>query len=89
MKETRTMAISDVLFEAREKILDYLAVYEREEWPNIAVVVLAMDKLRLSVGYDISPFGTAPKLPDDPMEYLNQLLAERKRSKPRQSLARR
>jgi hypothetical protein len=75
--------ISDVLFEAREDILGYLAggLYgEREHWADIAAVVLAMEKLRLSPGYDISPSGTAPKLPDDPMEYLDQLVAERKAS---------
>ena len=49
--------ISDVLFEAREDILGYLAagIYgEREHWADIAAVVLAMEKLRLSPGYDIS-----------------------------------
>jgi hypothetical protein len=75
------MGISDVLFEARQEILRHLAdgfYGEREHWADIAVVVLAMDKLRLSPGYDIPPFCTAPKLPDDPMEYLDQLMAERR-----------
>jgi predicted dinucleotide-utilizing enzyme len=46
----------------RESILGYLAggLYgERENWADIAAVVLAMEKLRLSPGYDISPSGTA------------------------------
>jgi aspartate dehydrogenase family protein len=54
--------ISDVLLETRESILGYLAggLYgEREHWADIAAVVLAMEKLRLSPGYDISPSGTA------------------------------
>jgi hypothetical protein len=37
-----------------------------------------MDKLRLSPGFDISPSGAPPTLPNDPMDYLNTLLAERK-----------
>jgi hypothetical protein len=48
--------ISDVLFETRESILGYLAggLYgEREHRADIAAVVLAMEKLRLSPGYDI------------------------------------
>ena len=79
--------ISDVLFEAREEILNYLAkghYGKRKDWTDIAAVILAMDKLRLSPGYDVppTPYGTAPKLPDDPMEYLDQLITERKASMP-------
>jgi hypothetical protein len=82
------MAISDVLFEAREDILGYLdiGIYgDRKDWADIAVVVLAMDRLRLSPGFDVFPDGVPPKLPDDPMEYLDALLAERKATGPESS----
>jgi hypothetical protein len=75
--------ISDVLFEARESILRYLAagIYgPREEWADIAAVVLAMDKLRMSPGYDLLPGNEPIKFPDDPMEYLDTLMEERSRA---------
>ena len=77
------MAISDVLFEAREDILGYLdnggygGYGGRKHWAGIAAVVLAMDRLRLSPGYDIHPDCAPPTFPDDPMEYLDKIMAER------------
>jgi hypothetical protein len=74
------MAISDVLFDAREEILGYLDTGhygERKDWADIAVAVLAMDRLRLSPGFDVRPNDAPPKLPDDPMQYLDKIMAER------------
>ena len=53
------MAISDILFEAREKILGYLergADYDDADVRRrIAEVILAMDRLRWSEGFDRVP----------------------------------
>ena len=75
------MGISDVLGDGQAEILDYLdlGLYgERKDWADIAVAVLAMDKLRLSPGFDVPPGHAPSKLPDDPMEYLDMLMAERR-----------
>jgi hypothetical protein len=77
------MTISDVLFEAREDILDNLeeaGFYEGECRAGAAAIVLAMDKLRLSPGFDLLPGATPLNFPDDATEYLEALLAERART---------
>jgi hypothetical protein len=72
--------ISDVLFEAREDILRHLkddtGVYD-ERRSQIAEVILAMDRLRLSNGFDVPPDATPPTLPVDAVAYLDALLKER------------
>lgn len=57
--------------------LDYGLYGGRKNWADIAVVVLAMDRLRLSPGFDVRPNDAPPKLPDDPMQYLDKIRAER------------
>jgi hypothetical protein len=71
--------ITDVLHDARESILRYLEdrMYAEEEFPRIAEVILAMDRLRLSPGYDVPPNATPPVLPDDAMTHLKALLKSR------------
>jgi hypothetical protein len=74
------MSISDVLFEAREDILRYLkdddGVYDRRR-SEIAEVILAMDRLRLSNEFDVPPDATPPSLPVDALAHLDALLKER------------
>ena len=71
--------ISDVLFDAREHILDYLkcGLYGDEARREIADVVLAMDRLRMRPGFDCPPGLTPPTLPADAIKYLNALLTDR------------
>jgi hypothetical protein len=74
------MTISDVLFEAREDILDKLeeaGFYEGECRAGAAAIVLAMDKLRFSPGFDLLPGAIPLNFPDDATVYLEALLAER------------
>jgi hypothetical protein len=73
--------ISDVLSDAVSDILDYLKDdhdYSGDR-QQIAEVVLAMDRLRLSPGFDTPPNGTPPTLPTDALWYLNTLLETRRR----------
>jgi hypothetical protein len=73
--------ISDVLFEAREDILKYLQQLDCYQDENtrrrIAEVILAMDRLRWSEGFDLAPGAPPLDLPQDATEYLNLLLASK------------
>lgn len=72
--------ISDVLFDAREEILGYLKdedEYGGEETrQRIGEVILAMDKLRISPGFDLPPWSPPKQFPANGLNYLNELLKE-------------
>lgn len=81
------MSISDVMSEGVKKVLRYLeddSMYANSR-KEIAVAVVAMERLRLTPGFDIVPAeygGKAPELPTTPegcLAYLDALL-EKERS---------
>ena len=86
--EKLIMAISDVLSDAVTDILRHLepdadVILAPEFEPNgndwkIAALVLAMDRVRLSPGFDVPPDVIPPELPPDDgaIKYLQKRLAE-------------
>jgi hypothetical protein len=74
--------ISDVMRDGVDQVLDYLKdddTYKGAE-KEIAIAVVAMERLRLTPRFDIPLGFPAPALPTDPegcLSYLNMLLAEK------------
>jgi hypothetical protein len=72
------MTISDAMSDAKEAILGYLEEPAYDDWygsdevrRRIAEVIVAMDRTMDKLNYPPEP------LPDDPLNYLNDILKER------------
>ena len=83
------MTISDILSAAADEIIEELetlygadsilaADFEPDEYfQKAAGIVLAMDRVRLSEGFDLPPVTLPPDLPSDPLAYVRRLLIAR------------